>query len=473
MFDHDDKDAISMPRVYGLILTGGSGTRLWPKSREDLPKQFLALAGPRTLLQESLLRMLNVVCPQNLYAVSGESFAPRVEFQAREVAAVSEGFVVCEPMARNTAPAILLGCEALLENGAGEEDLVIVAPSDHLVKDVNAFAAALQQALAAAEEGCLTTLGIVPDRPETGFGYIRRGRPRGSGNGYEVDAFVEKPDFETAQRYVESGEYFWNGGVFVFSLASLYRELRETSPDLSGAVRKGTAALRASFETLPSISFDYAVMEKTHRAAMVPMDAGWSDVGSWDALHDVLPRDERGNCLKGDVLLENGRNCFVDSQDRLTVLADVDDLILVDTPDVIFVTRRGFSQRVRDVARHLKERGRREVHQATDGSEPWGSYKVLCEEGRFRIRRLLVEPGKTLSLCPDLSNGCRWLVIEGKGVFSGGGSERELCEGESFFLPFAPKEELGAVQNPGPGLLELIEIQQGTGGLDRSLPGER
>ena len=287
----------TMSQSYGIILTGGSGTRLWPRSREDLPKQFLALCGPGTLLQDTLRRMLNVVPIDRMRAVTGAQWEALVAHQAREVVPLTPDFIVQEPMARGTAPAVLLGIEALREAGAGDEDVVIVAPSDHIVQEPAAFSRALELAVEAAQEGFMATLGVVPSHPETGFGYIRKGAAHGAW--FEAEAFVEKPDLPTAETYVKSGDYLWNSGVFAFALGTLTREVGRTAPDLAAQAGRGTAFLREAFPHLPSISFDCAVMERADRVAVTPLDAGWSDVGSWDALHDVAashdPHQDHGS----------------------------------------------------------------------------------------------------------------------------------------------------------------------------------
>ena len=445
-----------MSDVYGLILSGGSGTRLWPRSREDLPKQFLALCGPRTLLQDTMARMLSVVPLERLRVVTGTQWEALVAHQAREVAAASSsgGLIVQEPCARNTAPAIMLGGEALREAGAGDDDVVIVTPSDHIVQSPGAFAEALGRAVAAAEEGFMATLGIVPDHPETGFGYIRRGRPHG--DWYEAEAFVEKPDLPTAEEYLRSGDYLWNGGVFIFSLRTLLSELAQAAPSLLALAEE--RSLRDQFAALSPVSFDNAIMERAKRVAVVPMDAGWSDVGSWDALHDILPRDGRDNAALGDVVLRESDGCFVDSRNRLTVLNGVRDLVVVDSPDALFITRRGSSQDVREVVRRLKEDGRREVSQISESSRPWGSYRVLCEDPRHRVKRAVVMPGRALPTQSHRHRNEHWVILAGTGRLTLGGEARFIHEGEGVFIP---KDADHSLENCGHIDLELIVVQEG------------
>ncbi|MDR3230204.1 MAG: mannose-1-phosphate guanylyltransferase/mannose-6-phosphate isomerase [Synergistaceae bacterium] len=445
-----------MPDIYGLILAGGSGVRLWPRSREELPKQFLSLRKGDTMLQDTVMRMLRVAPVDFMYAVAGGRWSALVAYQAREVARVPDDFVIEEPVGRNTAPAILLGCEALRRRGASKDDVVVVTPSDHIVSDVAAFDAAIARATAAASAGYMVMLGITPTHPETGFGYIKRGAPLG--DCFEVERFVEKPDPEAAESYVQSGEYFWNSGIFVFTLETFERELERTSPDLFAAFGKDYDAFLEEFETLPSISFDCAVMEKAERVAMVELDAGWSDVGSWDALYDVLKKDGFRNVRIGDVMLQDSKNCLVDSRNHLTAMIDVEDLLVVDSPDALLIARRGSSQKVRTIVERLKTGVRREATQATESARPWGRYKILCEEERFKIKRIVINPGKRLSLQYHHHRSEHWIVVRGTALITLDENERFVHEGESVFIP---RNALHRLENPGKIDLEIVEVQGG------------
>ena len=348
-----------MSNVYGLILSGGSGTRLWPLSRENFPKQFLRLHGDKTLLQTTALRMLNMIPIEYLRVISGAKWHDLVMSQSGEILGADnlpDGFIIEEPFARGTAPAILLAVEELRSQGASDDDVMVVVPSDAFIRNTKAFTDALKIGVKAARDGYIATLGIAPVRPDTGFGYIRQGREF-EGGYFEAEAFVEKPDLKTAQKYLSEGVYLWNGGIFIFTPESLSRELERADPEFFGLSSNGK--VRENFAAVKNISFDNALMEKAERVAVVPLaNSGWSDVGSWDALHDdVLECDERGNVAVGEAVMLESRNCLVHSTGKLTVLNLVNDIVVVDTPDTLFITRRGASQEVRKAVKYLKDNG--------------------------------------------------------------------------------------------------------------------
>ena len=348
--------------IYSMILCGGSGTRLWPLSRESFPKQFLTLHGDKSLLQNTALRMLNITPLECLRMISGIKWHDLVISQMAEIFGggnLPEHLITEEPCARGTAPAILLAVEELLRYGAKSDDVVIVAPSDAFIRDNKIFTEALKVSVKAANDGFIATLGIAPTRPDTGFGYILQGK-RYDGGYYEAERFVEKPDLKTAQEYLRSGGYYWNGGIFIFTPESLYRELEHADPELYSLAMKKN--LREVFADIKNISFDVAVMEKAERVAVVPLvNSGWSDVGSWDALHDdILEHDTDNNASVGDVMMMGSSNCFVHSSGKLTVLYGVNDLVVVNAPDAVFITQRGKSQEVRNVVKALKDISRKD-----------------------------------------------------------------------------------------------------------------
>ena len=351
-----------MSNIYGLILSGGSGTRLWPLSRENFPKQFLRLHGDKTLLQNTALRMVNMIPLEYLRVISSSKWHDLVMSQSCEIFGddnLPENFIIEEPCAKSTAPAILLAVEELKLQGACDDDVFIVVPSDSFIRNIKTFTNALKTGVKAARDGFIATLGIAPVRPETGFGYIKQGCEFDGGY-YEAEAFVEKPDLRTAQKYLSEGVYLWNGGIFIFTPERLYSELEHSDPELFSTAMNGN--IRANFKNVKSISFDNAVMEKAEKVAVVPLvNSGWSDVGSWDALHDdVLECDENHNVIEGNSVILDAHNCFVHSMGKLTVLNMVNDIVVIDTPDTLFITRRGASQEVKNVVKFLKDNGMNE-----------------------------------------------------------------------------------------------------------------
>jgi len=446
-----------MNTFYTLILAGGSGTRLWPLSREELPKQFLNLTNHSTLLQNTVERCLTFTDPEMLHVVAGKNWQALVQHQVKQVTKCEKNCVIQEPCGRNTAPAIALGIAFLLQNGADLEDLVLITPSDHVVADSAAFKAAMETAKLAASSGKITTLGIVPTCPETGFGYLKAGEMNGSGY-CELERFVEKPDLETAESYLQEGNYYWNGGMFIFRIIDMIKALEEHAPKIGEPLKKGYDHLLSSFESLPKISIDYAVMEKLDSAAMVPLDAGWSDVGSWDAVYDISPKDDTLNAIHGDALLHGSTNNLMFSRERLLVGVDLEDMLVVDTPDALFVAPRGSSQKVREVVNSLKEKNRKEATEAPESARPWGTYKILTETDRYKIKKITIEPGKRLSLQYHHHRTEHWIVVQGTALVTLDGKELYVHEGESIFVP---KNSQHRLMNPGKILLEIIEVQNG------------
>ena len=449
-----------------LILSGGSGTRLWPVSRRNLPKQFLALAGRETLFQQTVerTRQLPDVEPPIVVASEDHRFLAAEQLLEAEVSGAA---ILLEPSARNTAPAIALGAMHALARDP--EALLLVLPADHLIGDGDQFVDAVTRALPMAQAGWLVTFGIRPDRPETGFGYIRRAEALAEG-GFRVERFVEKPDAATAERYVADGGYDWNSGMFLFKAARYLEELGEHAPDMLAAVRTAYASARtdldfvrvdaALFAAVPDNSIDYAVMEKTHRAAVLPVSCGWSDIGSWSALWLAGERDADGNLREGDTLTVDTRNSLLRSHERhLIATVGVDDLIVVSTPDATLVAHRDAAQDVKRIVDQLKASGRSEHSLHRVVQRPWGSYDSLEAGDRFQVKRIVVKPGASLSLQKHHHRAEHWIVVSGTAEVTCDDKVFLLGENQSTYIPLGSVHRL---RNPGKVPLELIEVQSGS-----------
>lgn len=442
--------------IYSVILAGGKGSRLWPLSREELPKQFHSLLGHRTLLQQTVLRAARVSEAGKIVIVTGRHDGALAFHQARQVVPVTRDALLEEPVGRGTAPAIALALAHLLDQEASEDDVVLIAPSDHLVTDELAFERAVRRGLVPASEGYIVTFGIRPRTANTGFGYIRCAP--GKEGFAPVERFVEKPDRERAERYLREGNYFWNGGLFLFRIGTMFEALEANASEIAAAARRGYGALLESFDALPSISIDNAVMEKTSRAAMVELDAGWSDVGSWDALYDRWDKDGDGNVLAGDVLTVHSKDSLFFSPDRLVVGIDLQDTLVVDGGDALLVAPRGSSHKVRKAVELLKELGRREAVEPVETVRPWGRFRTLLSGNRFRVKHLVLAPGKKFSLQYHQHRSEHWVVVRGTGTVSLGGRTFSLDEGEGVSIPAGTRHRL---ENQGDGPLEIIETQTG------------
>ncbi len=449
-----------------LILSGGSGTRLWPVSRRNLPKQFLALSGDGTLFQQTVARTRQLPDVAAPIVVASEDHRFLAADQLLENG-IQGATIVLEPEARNTAPAIALGALKALEHDP--EALLLVLPADHLIGDTQSFTTAVQQALPMACDGWLVTFGIRPDRPETGFGYIRRGESIG-GNAFRVAQFVEKPNQPTAETYLANGGYDWNSGMFLFKAARYLEELGLHAPDMLAAVREAYATGRSdldfvrvdaeAFAKVPDNSIDYAVMEKTSRAAVIPVSCAWSDIGSWSALWMSGQHDEEGNQREGDTLTVNTRNSLLRSHDRhMIATVGVDDLIVVSTPDATLVAHRDAAQDVKKVVDQLKASGRTEHSFHRVVHRPWGSYDSLEAGGRFQVKRIVVKPGASLSLQKHHHRAEHWIVVSGTAEVTCDENVFLLAENQSTYIPLGSVHRL---RNPGKVPLELIEVQSGS-----------
>jgi mannose-1-phosphate guanylyltransferase/mannose-6-phosphate isomerase len=449
-----------------LILSGGSGTRLWPVSRRNLPKQFLSLAGKGTLFQQTIARTRQLPDVAAPIVVASEDHRFLAADQLLE-AGVEGATIVLEPLARNTAPAIALGALRALERDA--DAMLLVLPADHLIGDTAAFSEAVQQAMPLARQDWLVTFGIRPDRAETGFGYIRRAEALGD-HGFRVDQFVEKPDAATAESYLADGSYDWNSGMFLFKASRYLEELEVHAPAMLAAVRGAYAGISAdldfvrigrdAFAQVPDNSIDYAVMEKTRHAAVVPVSCAWSDIGSWSALWMTGAKDATGNVLEGDTMAVDTRNSLLRSHDRhLIATVGVDDLIIVSTPDATLVAHRDAAQDVKKIVEQLKAAGRSEHSLHRVVHRPWGNYDSLEAGERFQVKRIQVKPGASLSLQKHHHRAEHWIVVSGTAEVTCDEKVFLLGENQSTYIPLGSKHRL---RNPGKLPLELIEVQSGS-----------
>ena len=450
-----------MTKLQPVLLSGGSGTRLWPLSREAYPKQFLPLAGHDTMLQATWQRVADIASAAPI-VVANEEHRFLVAEQLRQIGVLTPS-ILLEPVGRNTAPAI--AAAALQAMSGGDDPLLLVLPSDHVVRDDAAFRAAIAEASAAAEQGALVTFGVVPTGPETAFGYIHAA---GDEPGVRiVQRFVEKPDAATAQSYLDLGGYYWNSGMFLFRASRYLQELERFRPDMLAATR--TAWQRAShdgdfirldrdaFAACPADSIDYAVMERTDSAQVLPVDIGWNDVGSWSALWDVARRDADGNATLGDVIAIDSHDSYVHAR-RLVALVGVDDLVVVDTDDALLVARKDRVQQVKDVVARLKHEQRSHAALHREVHRPWGSYDSVDVGPRFQVKRIKVKPGARLSLQSHTQRAEHWIVVSGTARVTRDNDVFELHANQSTYIPIGAKHRL---ENPGSEMLELIEVQSG------------
>jgi mannose-1-phosphate guanylyltransferase/mannose-6-phosphate isomerase len=453
------------PDVQPVLLSGGSGTRLWPLSREAYPKQFLPLVGDDTMLQATWRRVA-ALCLRAPLVVANEEHRFLVAEQLRVIGAPTPR-IVLEPVGRNTAPAI--AAAALIARLDGGDPLLLVLPSDHVVRDDAAFRAAVIAAAPAADTGALVTFGIVPQAPETGFGYIQADAGEGV---RKVLRFVEKPDAATAQTYLDDGGYYWNSGMFLFRASRYLEELGQYRPDILAAARAACAHLdrdgqlhdieflrldREAFAASPSESIDYAVMENTDAAMVLPVDIGWNDVGSWSALWEVSEQDADGNAHHGDVIAVDTRNSYAYAR-RLVALVGVDDLIVVETDDAILVAAKDKVQQVKEVVARLKAEQRSQAALHREVNRPWGSYDSVDVGDGFQVKRIKVKPGATLSLQSHERRAEHWIVVRGTARVTRNNDVFELFANQSTYIPIGAKHRL---ENPGHDMLELIEVQSG------------
>lgn len=452
---------------FSIIMCGGSGTRLWPLSRAQFPKQFLPLVNDTSMLQDTLARLPTT--HQAPIFICNEDHRFLVAQQVKQ-AQCDDATILLEPQGRNTAPAVALAAlNALSKN---EDALLLILAADHVIKDKAKFHQAVSVAAESAQNGKLVTFGIVPTHAETGYGYIKKGSKQGEANSdgtYKVAQFVEKPSIETAQKYLASGEYLWNSGMFLFKASRYVEELEKFRPDILTACRQAMSKVeqdldfirpeREAFLQCADESIDYAVMEKTADAVVVPLDAGWSDVGSYSALWEVCQQDEQQNVIKGDVIAHDTRNSYIHSQNKLIATIGIDNLVVIDTPDAVLIASKDKVQEVKKVVEQLKSQQRPEVYLHREVYRPWGKYDSVDTGERFQVKRITVNPGAKLSVQMHHHRAEHWIIVSGTAKVTLDEKTFLLSENQSTYIPIGV---VHALENPGKLPLEMIEVQSGS-----------
>jgi mannose-1-phosphate guanylyltransferase/mannose-6-phosphate isomerase len=447
----------SMNSVYAVLLAGGTGTRLWPVSRELYPKQLVKFIGNDSLVQSTIKRLAPVLDLQNVRVVCGEQHFHETARHMQDIGLVPEGKVICEPSGRNTAPAILLA--ACHIQRVAEDGILCVFPADHVIGNLESFHERLQAAIRLAEAGYVVTFGIKPNYPETGYGYIEGGTDV-SDSALRVKRFVEKPDRKTAEKYVDAGNFFWNSGMFAFKVSVILEEFKALQPDLLATMDEIFSAqqplVKQDYDRLDNISIDYAIMEKTDKCVVLPSDFGWSDIGSWKSLYDFLEKDANDNVIDGDVIAQDTRNCFILGHDRLIATNRLQDVVVIETPDSIFVSDLDRSRDVKSIVSELKAKGREEYHQHRTIYHPWGISKLLGQRDNYTAAELTVYPDASLHLPGDAASAQHVLVTKGQARVSSGSQKKTLSSGESITCP---ADGQVSIENTGAGELYLIQVE--------------
>jgi len=440
-----------------IILAGGGGSRLFPLSRDCYPKQFLHIIGEKSLLVQTIERFLGVVEAKDIVVVTNEKYVFHVQAELKSINA-QEANIITEPIGRNTAPAIALAqryCQDILK--CEDDEVLFVSPSDHLINPVESFQALVKKAETVAKNDFIVTLGIKPTKPETGYGYIEAEKADG-GQASKVISFKEKPDIETAQGYLQAGNYYWNAGMFTFNIKTMYNELKSFKPEITDIIDNGYISAMENFAQMPDISIDYAVAEKSQKMMTMPMsDIYWNDIGSFDAIAEVLA-DKDNNAFIGDVLTEDCTNTMVIGDKRLIAGIDLDNLMIIDTADALLVAQRGQSQKVKNIVNRLKKANRKEARENITMYRPWGKYTLLTESDDYKVRKVEINPGESLVMQMHYHRSEHWTVISGTGKITINDKESIFTENQSTYIPMGVKHKL---ENPGKIPLIIIEVQSG------------
>jgi mannose-1-phosphate guanylyltransferase/mannose-1-phosphate guanylyltransferase/mannose-6-phosphate isomerase len=446
-------------KAYPVLLAGGTGSRLWPISRELFPKQLLNLVDGDSLIQGTIKRLSPVFGTDRVRVVCGEEHLYEIARHLEAIGVPSKGKIITEPCGRNTAPAILLTILNILKKD--KDAVLLLFPADHVISDLDRFHKSLETAVKLAMMNYIVTFGIKPGYPETGYGYIEGAKSIREG-ALQIKRFIEKPDKKTARGYLEAGNFFWNSGMFAFKASVMLKEFNLFEPDLLKEMQKivseGDPVSHEMYEKLPDISIDYAIMERTGKGVVLPSDFGWSDIGSWKSLYDLLPKDADNNVVEGDVILKDTKNCFIKGDERLTVVNGLKNIVVVETPDTVLVSDMNKSKDIKSIVTYLKMKGRKEYKAHTTVYRPWGTYTILEEKGNSKMKRIVIYPGAKLSLQMHYHRSEHWVVVQGTARITNGEQTIFLEENQSTYIPKATTHRL---ENPGKVDLHIIEVQMG------------